>query len=283
MLWEEAPGRSSRDLRKNIFLGCQSRARSDLVVKLQLGSEFEAKVPPRVHDATITGFRDLTPTIREFDLAVAGEAKFLPGQYAIFQFDDGALRRCYSMSNLPNRVGLWQFQIKHVPGGAGTGRLFSMCAGDELTLDGPYGLAYARPDSARDVLCVAGGSGISPMISIARSIGLDEGQSGKRLHFYYGGRTVEDICGRDYLEDLPGFGERIFFHAAISEPDDERCRGWTGATGFVHEAVDQALGEQVKDLEIYFAGPPPMARAIQEMLVLKHKVAFDQIHFDRFF
>ena len=35
--------------------------------------------------------------------------------------------------------------------------------------------------------------------------------------------------------------------------------------------------------EFYFAGPPPMTQAIQELLMVSHKVPFGQIHFDRFF
>ena len=120
------------------------------------------------------------------------------------------------------------------------------------------------------------------MVSIARSIGLDGAQSGKRLYFYYGARTPEDICGEDYLVDLPGFGESITYHPVISESGDAKSKGWTGATGFVHEAAEQALGDELKELEIYFAGPPPMAAAMQKML-MGRDVPFGQFHFDRFF
>jgi toluene monooxygenase electron transfer component len=37
------------------------------------------------------------------------------------------------------------------------------------------------------------------------------------------------------------------------------------------------------DYEFYFAGPPPMTQALQELLMVGHKVPFGQIHFDRFF
>ena len=64
----------------------------------------------------------------------------------------------------------WDFQIKKVPGGQCTERLFSSSpnAGDEIGVDGPFGMAYLREDVPRDILCLAGGSGLSPMVSIAR-------------------------------------------------------------------------------------------------------------------
>ena len=58
---------------------------------------------------------------------------------------------------------------------------------------------------------------------------------------------------------------------------------WTGDFGFVHELVEKKLGDEIKNYEFYFAGPPPMTKSLQEALMLKHQVPFDQIHFDRFF
>jgi toluene monooxygenase electron transfer component len=250
---------------------------------------------------TLAGFKDLTHDIREFQLTGAGPAEFLPGQYMIVEL--GGHRRCYSMSNLanpespysraPNAKGRWDFQIKRTPSGVCTGLLFDLKPGADLTLDGPYGLAYLRPESPRDVLCLAGGSGLSPMISIVRGIGLDKGRldkgrpdpalGKKRIHFFYGGRAPRDICGEDYLTDLPGYGDTIRFTPVVSDLDAGLAAGWTGATGFVHDAAIQALGEKIRDMEIYFAGPPPMADAVQRALMTDLKVPFGQIHYDRFF
>ena len=59
------------------------------------------------------------------------------------------------------------FQVRRGPGGQGTACLFDRFrAGDALEIDGPYGLAWLREDSPRDIVCVAGGSGLSPMVSM---------------------------------------------------------------------------------------------------------------------
>jgi len=282
VLWEDAPARRERDAENKRYLGCQTRARGDLTIEVRTGSKFAPKFPPKISESKLVGFRDLTHDIREFSLKAEGPAVFLPGQYVIFHLDQEPTWRCYSMSNLPNDDGLWQFAIRRVAGGAASELLFAMKQGERISFDGPYGMAFARPESPRDVLCIAGGSGLSPMVSIARSLGLDREQNNKRLHFFYGGRTSEDICGEDYLDDLYGFSERISYHPVISEPEHEKSRGWSGATGFVHEEVERVLGDNLKDLEIYFAGPPPMATAVQKML-MGREVSFGQFHFDRFF
>ncbi len=51
----------------------------------------------------------------------------------------------------------------------------------------------------------------------------------------------------------------------------------------MHELVRRVLGERVGGFEFYFAGPPPMAQAMQEMLMVGYRVPYGQIHYDRFF
>jgi toluene monooxygenase electron transfer component len=56
-----------------------------------------------------------------------------------------------------------------------------------------------------------------------------------------------------------------------------------GERGFVHEALPRLLGDSVAGHEFYFAGPPAMTQAIQELLMGRYLVPYQQIHFDRFF
>jgi toluene monooxygenase electron transfer component len=165
-----------------------------------------------------------------------------------------------------------------VPGGEATGRLFTLSAGDEIGVDGPWGMAYLREDAPRDIVCLAGGSGLSPMISIARAAAASPLLADRRLDFVYGGRAARDICGQEMLEELPGFGSRIRYHAAVSTGDD----AWDGYRGFVHEVAEDLFGVDLPTCEIYFAGPPPMAEAVQKML-LARGVPQEQVHFDQFF
>ena len=104
---------------------------------------------------------------------------------------------------------------------------------------------------------------------------------GRTLYFFYGARTPRDVCGEAMLQALDGFGERIRFIPVVSLPGDEG--EWSGATGYVHDQLAHVLPGAFADYEFYFAGPPPMTQALQELLMLGHKVPFGQIHFDRFF
>lgn len=282
-LWPEAPGLSERDRRKKLLLACQCRANGPLRLKVRPSPECRPQIPPERRNASLIGSRALTHDITEFRFAAPGPAEFQAGQYALLYLPGVGAPRAYSMSNTANREGEWHFQIRRVAGGKGTGQLFNhLRPGDAVVIDGPYGLAGLRTQSARDIVCVAGGSGLAPMVSIARGA-VQAGMLGQRqLHFFYGARTPRDVCGEEFLRALPGFGTSIHFHPVVSQPADAGAP-WSGATGFVHERVKQVLAERMADGEFYFAGPPPMTQALQSMLMVDHRVPFEQIHFDRFF
>ncbi|HJV84165.1 MAG TPA: 2Fe-2S iron-sulfur cluster-binding protein [Noviherbaspirillum sp.] len=282
-LWKEAPGLSERDRRKNLQLACQCRARGPLRIKVRSSPECRPKVRPVRRSARLVSVRAITHDITEFRFVTQRPAEFEAGQYALLYLPGLAAPRAYSMSNIANSDGEWHFQIRRVPGGKGTDRLFNhLQPGDDIVIDGPYGLAGLRTQSARDVVCVAGGSGLAPMVSIARGATQAGMLRERQLHFFYGARTPHDVCGEEFLRALPGFGESIHFHPVVSQPEDAATR-WTGATGFVHESVRRVLAERLPDCEFYFAGPPPMTQALQSMLMLDYRVPFEQVHFDRFF
>jgi len=283
-LWPDAPGLTDRDRRKGRLLACQCRAKTDLRIQVRTGAEYHSPIQSKRMRAKFISMHEVSHDIREFRFSAEGPATFLAGQYAMLAIPGVSTPRAYSMSNISNDEGEWHFQIRRVAKGAATDKLFHhLHIGEEIEIDGPYGLAYLRTESPRDIVCVAGGSGLAPMVSIARSAARSGMLKTRQLHFFYGGRTVRDICGETYLCDLPDSGKNIHFHPVVSLPDDESSALWRGETGFVHELVRRVLGDSLPNCEFYFAGPPPMTQTLQEMLMMSFHVPFEQIHFDRFF
>lgn len=283
-LWPDAPGLTERDRRKGRLLACQCRASTDLRIKVRMAPECVPVITPQRLRARFVAMHEVTHDIREFRFVAEGGADFLAGQYAMLAIPGVSTPRAYSMSNVGNNEGEWHFQIRRVANGAATDKLFHhLHAGEEIEIDGPYGLAYLRTGVARDIVCVAGGSGLAPMVSIARGAAQSGMLKTSQLHFFYGGRTPRDICGETFLRELPGYGDRIHFHPVVSLPGDEAGAHWSGETGFVHELVRRIFGDALPNFEFYFAGPPPMTQTLQEMLMVGYRVPFEQVHFDRFF
>ena len=280
--WPEAPGLSDKDRQRRRHLGCQSQPQGDCVVKLRTMDRYVPPHRPLRAPAVLKQVRALTHDISEFRFAVEAPFAFEPGQYALAWLPGVEGPRAYSMSNVADGAGdagPCDFQVRRVSGGVGSAALFALQPGARIDIDGPYGMAWLRRDAPRDILCLAGGSGLAPMISVARGAMAEPQLAGRQLHFIYGGRTAADICGQDLLQALPGYGTRLHYSAFVSNAADDSA---AYPVGFVHEAALQLHGERLRDLEIYFAGPPAMANAVQAML-LAAGVPPDQQHFDQFY
>ena len=280
----DAPGLGERDRARNRVLACQAQPLADCAIKVRLREENVPKHRPARFAARLAGHRDLTHDMREFRFAPVGAAPgFLPGQYALFYLPGLDAPRTYSMSNVHEAGGEWQFIVRRVPGGVGTATLFDkVAAGSEIRLDGPYGLAYLRPESPREIVCVAGGSGLAPVLSVVRGAVRDPALAGRPIHVFYGARTTKDIGGIREVEALPGYGSRIRCEVVLSDTATEPAGAWNGPTGFVHEHVRQWAGDRLAQYEWYFAGPPLMAEAVQRLLI-EARVPFPQVHFDKFY
>ncbi|HIE86212.1 MAG TPA: 2Fe-2S iron-sulfur cluster binding domain-containing protein [Pseudomonadales bacterium] len=282
VIWQGAPGRSPRDIRKGKYLGCQCRPRGDCKIKLHLTDEPTETEKPQKFEATFVGRHDLTSDMAEFVFESDSAGSFLPGQNVLMSLPGVTGERAYSMSNVPGDDGLWQFIVKKMPGGAGSTYLFdSLVIGDKISMDGPFGLAYLRPESSREIVLLAGGSGLSPIMSIARSIANDDRFNDRVVRIFYGGRGPADICTPALVKELGRTSTKFLLENAIS--DATLGENWQGECCFVHELAEKVLGNQIPVYEYYFCGPPSMTDAVQRMLMIDHQLPFDQLHFDRFF
>jgi toluene monooxygenase electron transfer component len=281
--WPEAPGLSEKDKQRNRWLGCQTRALGDLQIKLRTQDKYRPIYTPVRSSARLLSSQAITHDITEFSFVLAEPMTFASGQYALVQMPGVAGPRAYSMSNAGGGGTALAFQVRRLPQGAGSAALFEQLhVGDAVEIDGPYGMAYLREDAPRDLLCIAGGSGLSPMVSVARGAFASTPLAARQLHFVYGARLPADVCGQDMLAALPGWPERGSYQAVVSGLDELAALPEGLARGFVHDWVDQAYGDRLADMEIYFAGPALMAQSLLKLLIAR-KVPMDQVHFDQFY
>ena len=214
----------------------------------------------------------------------SGDFTFHQGQYLTFRREvDGAeLRRSYSIcSGLDDR--LLQVAIKRVEGGA-----FSTWANDALApgmvLEAmePMGSFHAplAPQERRHHLGFAGGSGITPVLSILRTVLTREPHS--RFTLVYANRGVNSIMFREELEDLKNryMGRLSIIH--VLEDDAQEIELFTGR---VDAAKCDALFERWIDIAsvdtAFICGPEPMMLAIAGAL-RAHGLADERIRFELF-
>ena len=281
-LYPEATGIKQRDRDRGRRLACQSAPRGDCTIKTRVADDYVPRHAPARCQAVLEGTRDITHDIREFSLRTTAPARFLPGQYAMLMLQ-GGVQRAYSMSNTANEDGVWQFMIRRTETGKASNALFGLSPGAAVDIDGPYGLAYLREDSERDIVCIAGGSGIAPVVSILDGAAQHEHARQLGAWLFYGGRGPRDVPAVDQVLKSHGLGRKLQWHPTISVPALAEGTDWTGEVGFVHELLPRKLPKPLTEYEYYFAGPPPMVEATVRLLVAENKVPQSQLHFDRFF
>ena len=276
--WPDAPGLNRRDRKLRRQLACQSRPLTDCVIRLRLDPRYISTIRPRRMAGMLRSIEPVTTDIRRVTISTGGAAEFLAGQFMLFHHPDVVAPRAYSMSNTPNGEGTWEFYIKQVPGGEFTEALFdTAAAGTSLELEGPYGMAYLRPASDRPVLCVAGGSGISPMLSIARALARDG--STPPLYFYIGGRAPGDVSALLPIVEAACGARAVQLGVAVS--DAVSAADWKGEIGLIHAVVERDLAARLRDFDIYLAGPPPMVQACLALLS-RCEVEPDRVHYDAY-
>jgi toluene monooxygenase electron transfer component len=287
-LWPESPGLSEKDRQRNRWLGCQSRAKTDLRIKLRTSEHYRAIHTPLQTHAVLLRHTALTHDISEFVFECEHPMAFASGQYALIHLPGVKGPRAYSMSNAGVHSKVLEFQVRRVPQGVGSDVLFGLTPGERVLTDGPYGMAYLREDSERDLLLVGGGSGLAPMLSLARGALMSERLRSRQIHFLYGARQPRDLCAKELLEAATqevheSFEEgRVHYTAVLSDPIEAQALPQGCRAGFVHEALEALHAQALSQFEIYFAGPPLMAQAMIKLLV-SHKVPMDQVHFDQFY
>ncbi len=283
-LYPDAPGLKPKDRRKNKVLACQCRPVSDVVIKTSPQTEYVPRIKPLKKTMTFVGKRSLGSDMDEFTFRSESQADFLPGQYAVFDIHGVDGVRAYSMSNLPNDQGIWQFIIKRVDGGACTGVLFDELEPESLVeVDGPYGTAFLQQGNYRDVVCIAAGSGLAPMLSVARGFIDADDSCDNQLNFVLGMRHINDINLDEIVVKELNTASNVFTEITLSDKETASSIGWQGSVGYVQDVIREQMADKIHECEIYLAGPAEMLNDTVRMLVLDMKVDVDRVHYDRFF
>ncbi len=130
--------------------------------------------------------------------------------------------------------------------------------GDGARIEGPFGRFSFQFDSPASFVFIAGGVGITPVLSMLRCL-RDTGDA-RRAVLIYGNRTEADIIARGELEAMPGNVE--VFHTLNSPPED-----WEGFKGHVSaDIIEECAGDLLTEADIYLCGPPPMMHSVTEQL-----------------
>ncbi|MFZ2172912.1 MAG: ferredoxin--NADP reductase [Rhodococcus sp. (in: high G+C Gram-positive bacteria)] len=212
--------------------------------------------PPLFQRATVTRIVKESADARTFVLAPhGGPLSYRAGQFCTFRVhvDGEELFRSYSMSSAPETDGELMTTVKRVPGGKVSNWLLdNVVEGDEVELTRPAGTFCLRPTEA-PLLGFSGGSGITPILSLAKST------------LAATDRPVRLLCAdRD--------GDSAIFDAVLSELVERYpgrltvVRHFDDQRGLLDAAAVQDFVGTDGDADIYLCGPEPFMAMVESAL-----------------
>ena len=204
----------------------------------------------RILKATVVGIETLAPDIRRLLLKPSKPIAYSPGQYAQIAFTL-AHARPYSMAGLPGDE-LLEFHVQLVPKGRVSGYIAGQLkVGDAVKVSGPLGTAYLRLQHSGPVLCVAGGTGLAPVLSVVRAA--VAGGMRNPIHLYFGLRSPRELYALNWLEDLRRAHPALRVHVVLASGADPA----TQRRGLVTQAIAQDHAS-LRGWHAYLCGSPPM-------------------------
>tara|TARA_B100000035_G_scaffold54885_1_gene43336 strand:- start:3766 stop:4908 length:1143 start_codon:yes stop_codon:yes gene_type:complete len=241
----------------------------------------------KINEAVVKSMENLTSDT--FRLVVKCNDNALPfnshaGQYATLKVDGLDKPRAYSFAKSPKSENKneYTFFIRQVPGGEFSNWLDKNRTGEKIIISAPLGY-FKLDDSKDDMICIAGGSGMSAVNAIVEEA---IHQKVKRnCYFFYGARTQKDLYLVDELSKISEKWDKDYkfeFIPVLSE--EPEGSDWSGARGFVTDYFKDNYLEKgivsADSCKAFFCGPPPMidagAKVLKEAGVSESSMFFDK-------
>ncbi len=274
----ELPWISEEEKKDNIRLSCQLKVKEDMSIRIP-----EELFNVKEFRATVERLRDLTHDIKELTLKLEepseidiSAGQFVQIQVPEYELTDEPVYRAYSAASVPSLRNRVELEIRYVPNGICTTFVHKyLKEGDELIFNGPYGDFFLR-ETEREIICIAGGSGMAPI----KSILLDMAEKGidRRTRYFFGARGKKDLFLLEEMKELEDKLPNFTFIPALSAPEPED--NWEGETGIITDVVAKHM-ESGDNTEAYLCGSPGMIDACVKVLSDKG-VPEELIYYDKF-
>jgi ring-1,2-phenylacetyl-CoA epoxidase subunit PaaE len=216
---------------------------------------------------------------------------YAPGQYidVTLLIDDMPVTRSYSLSSSPDEDVNPSITVKRVNGGIMSNFIVDNISKiNKWHIDGPYGnfIPSASTYTCRHIILMAGGSGITPLYAIGRSV-LSK-SPGTKVTLIYSSRSQKDIIFRKAIETLTEkFKGRIISYHVLSQPKDIIERSGTTVTKgrlnqlIASQLIKAATDDPINNVQYFICGPSELMKMYQEVLE-SMQVPAEQVHMEWF-
>ena len=272
---------SAEEEENGFVLTCCAKPLSDVVLESKQVTEAGA-FPIKKMPSRVMALEKLSHDVMRVKLQLPANdvVQYHAGQYVEFLLRDGA-RRAYSMGNAPHTLDaaapMIELHIRHMPGGKFTDHVFGAMKEKEiLRIEGPYGSFYLR-ESEKPIVFLASGTGFAPIKALIEHMQFKN--ITRPAVLYWGGRRPADLYLDAWVKERCAEMPNLRYVPVVSDalPED----GWTGRTGFVHQAAVADLAD-MSGHQAYACGAPIVVDSAQKDFVEKCGLPVDEFYADSF-
>ncbi len=237
-------------------------------------AEDDALVAPAFWTAEVVKVENRGRDIAMVTLAPYRALRYRAGQHLTLQTPRWPhVWRPYSIACHPRDDGLLTLHVKAVPGGWVSNALVHHTEpGDEVTLGPALGTMTLEPAADRDLLCIAGGTGLAPIKAIVEQVVRDSAARQRQIFLFYGARKRDELYD---MKDLWRLTDA--YHGLQLTPVTSDDPAFTGMQGNVSRVAARYLPH--RDCEAYVAGPAAMVSEALRVLT-RTGMPRERIHYD---
>jgi Na+-transporting NADH:ubiquinone oxidoreductase subunit F len=275
----ETPYLSAQELEERVRLSCQVKVRNDLSIEVP-----EDLFSIQEFTVRVENILNLNSYVKELTLEILTLEEgitFKPGQYIQlevpkYKLSRGPEYRAFSIASSPDELEKIKLYVGIVEKGVVSTYIHRFLkSGDKIIMRGPFGDFYYR-ESDRDILMIATGTGLAPIMSILSYMHRKKIQ--RRATLFFGTRTEEDLyC----VKELREMEKQLFgFQYIPTLSREKKDSGWKGERGRVTALIDKSVPQEA-NVDVYICGNPDMVESCLDRLKEKG-ISEDRIYFDKF-
>ncbi|KZV75599.1 NADH-cytochrome b5 reductase [Peniophora sp. CONT] len=179
------------------------------------------------------------------------------------EIDGKEIMRSYTPTSNDDDRGHFDLLVKAYEKGNISRYIGLLKVGDHVRIKGPKGQFNYRAGLSRHIGMIAGGTGITPMVQVARTA-LRDSSDKTKFSLIYANVNEEDILLKKELDELAAkHPNRFTVYYVLNNPP----AGWTGGVGFVSkDQIEKHMPPSSEDIKVLLCGPPPMMTAMKKYL-----------------
>lgn len=229
----------------------KSAAPTDSVKKLALPDPVQRSLVARCTDvlkvtADVKAFRFVDDSGQSLD--------YKPGQFLTIELEVGGKKhfRSYTMSSTPTNQEYFELTVKRVDGGVVSNWLCDhLKTGATLRMTGPHGRFSCAPKPRKKMLFLSAGSGVTPMLSMARWIRDQELDTD--VVFFHCARTAKDLIFSGEVDAMQAANPNFVQHITLTR--STKREKWSGLTGYLDAAMLHTVAPDFAEREVFICGP----------------------------